>query len=182
MRLMLGMTVRAMTRSDRETNLPVLFLVDEFPALGYMEPLEDGISYLAGYGVRLWLFAQDLGQLEDVYGRARTRSIVANTNLQAFNAMDADTAEMLSKMLGNETRRIRHKNKSRHSLVLPDYDRFSVGDGETGRSLLTPDEIRCLGDEWELLFIKGLRPILARKTPYYKERRYRGLWDRWKKI
>lgn len=178
-RLVLGLAVRAMIRNKRRPAHDVLFLVDEFPALGRMKPLEEGVSYLAGYGVKLWLFAQDLGQLESVYGRERTRSIIANTNLQTFGTSDADTAEMLSRMLGSETRRVHSKSKSRHSFVWPDYDRFNVSDGETGRPLLTPDEIRCLGDELELLFMRGMRPILAHKVPYYRTWRYRGLWDKW---
>ena len=178
-RLILGLAVRAMIRNTNRPKHNVLFLVDEFPALGGMKPLEEGVAYLAGYSVTLWLFAQDLGQLQEVYGRERTRSIIANTNMQTFGTADADTAEMLSRMLGNETRRVRHKSKSRHSFIWPDYDRFNVGDGETGRPLLTPDEIRCLGDELELIFIRGMRPILARKVPYYSTWRYRGLWDKW---
>jgi type IV secretory pathway TraG/TraD family ATPase VirD4 len=42
-----------------------------------------------------------------------------------------------------------------------------------------PDEIRCLGEDRQLLFLRGLRPILADKEPYYRAWRYRGRWDRW---
>lgn len=179
-RLFLGLAVSAMTRKITPAVQDVLFLVDEFPALGRMGPLEEGIAYLAGYGVKLWLFAQDLGQLESVYGRNATRSIIANSNLQTFSNMDNETLEMVSRMLGTGTVRVRHRSKSRHSLLLPDYDHFNVSAGETGRPLLTPDEIRCLGDDRELLFLKGIKPVLAEKVPYYEERRFRGLWDKWR--
>ena len=179
-RLILGMAVRTMTRPGYKPINPVLFLIDEFPALGHMKPIEEGIAYLAGYGCKLWLFAQDMGQLESVYGEHAARSIIANTNLQAFNNTDERTLELLSRMLGNATVRAEHRSASRSSLLLPDYHHFNVGAGETARPLLTPDEIRCLGDGRQLLFLKGLRPILARKEAYYTAWCFKGLWDTWR--
>ena len=185
-RLLLGVAVRAMTRDYHRPDHEVLFLVDEFPALGKMAPLVGdaggggGLAYLAGYGCKLWLFAQDLGQLEAVYGKAPTRSILANTNLQTFSTMDQATAELISKMIGNETRQTSQKSKTRRSWFVPDYHAFNMGSGETGRPLLTPDEVRVLGDDRQLLFIKGLRPVLCRKVPYFRERLFLGLWDLWR--
>ncbi|GER06689.1 hypothetical protein JCM17843_09990 [Kordiimonadales bacterium JCM 17843] len=40
---------------------------------------------------------------------------------------------------------------------------------ETGRPLLTPDEVMNLGPDEELLFFRGgLRPIKAQKLPYFQ--------------
>jgi len=60
MRLVIGLAIAAMSRNTKVPTRPVLFLMDELPALGYMRPIEDGIGYLAGYGASLWLFIQDL--------------------------------------------------------------------------------------------------------------------------
>src|SRR6056297_1329076 len=60
LRLMIGIASVAMTRNKAKPQEPVLFLLDELPALGYMRPIEEGIGYLAGYGCKLWLFVQDL--------------------------------------------------------------------------------------------------------------------------
>lgn len=181
LRLMLGLATRAMTHTPAQPKHPVLFLVDEFPTLGHMKPIHEGVAYLAGYGAKLWLFAQDLGQLESVYGESGARTLIANTSLQAFNNTDDATLDLLSKMLGTATVRVNTKSKTRRSLLLPDYDSFNVASGETSRPLLTPDEIRTLGDDKALLFVKGARPVLATKEPYFKARRFRGLWDRWTK-
>ena len=179
LRLMLGIAVRGMTRDRNRPLRDVLFLVDEFPALGSMRPLQDGLAYLAGYGCKLWLFAQDLAQLESIYGPQGARSILANCCLQAFGTMDQGTAELLSKMLGNTTRRTQQQSRSRRSWMWPDYDRFNHGSGETGRPLLTADEIRCLGSERQLLFLKDMKPILCRKLPYYAHAAYKGRFDSW---
>ena len=167
-RLFLGLAVSAMTRNPTKPKSDVLFLVDEFPSLGRMKPLEKGLAYLAGYGVMLWLFAQDIGQLESVYDQSATRSMIANTTLQVFGNTDYPTLELISKILGNRTVAVSSKSKGRRSFLLPDYDRFNHSGSETGRPLLTPDEIRCLGPDRQLIFVQGIRPILAWKVAYFK--------------
>ena len=63
--------------------------------------------------------------------------------------------------------------------MVPDYDRFGHSASETGRPLLTADEIRCLGQDRQLLFLKDMRPVLCRKVPYYNQSAYQGRYDRW---
>lgn len=168
LRLFLGLAVTAMTRNPKKPDQDVLFLVDEFPSLGRMKPLEKGLAYLAGYGVKLWLFAQDIGQLESVYDTYASRSMIANTTLQVFGNTDYPTLELISKMLGNRTVAVSSRSKGRKSFLLPDYDRFNHSGGETGRPLLTPDEIRCLGPDRQMIFVQGLRPLLAWKVAYFR--------------
>lgn len=43
---------------------PVLMILDEFAAIGRMEAIEKAAGLMAGYGVKLWPFLQDLGQLK----------------------------------------------------------------------------------------------------------------------
>jgi type IV secretion system protein VirD4 len=43
---------------------PILFLLDELPRLKQMPPVEEAIEIGRQYGIRLWMFAQSLGQLE----------------------------------------------------------------------------------------------------------------------
>lgn len=180
LRLMLGLIASAMTRNAQQPERPVLFLIDEFPQLGYMAPIEEGIAYLAGYGVRLWLFGQDYGQIEAIY--PKVRSLIANCAVfQTFGVSDSETAKLVSEMLGQSTVRVRTRSaQSRRSMVVPDYYQYSVSSGETGRPLLTADEVRCLPEQTQILFIKGLRPILARKIRYFEERRWRRHWDTWR--
>ncbi|WP_395442847.1 type IV secretory system conjugative DNA transfer family protein [Caulobacter sp. UC70_42] len=42
---------------------PVLFLLDEFAALGRLEPVERAFGLMAGYGLQLWPILQDMHQL-----------------------------------------------------------------------------------------------------------------------
>ena len=46
----------------------MLFLLDEFAALGRLEPVERAMGLMAGYGMQLWSILQDLHQLRATYG------------------------------------------------------------------------------------------------------------------
>ncbi|KAA0069969.1 type IV secretory system conjugative DNA transfer family protein [Tardiphaga sp. P9-11] len=79
---------------------PVMFLLDELPALGRMDPIVNGLSYLAGYDVQLWSFVQNLGQLKELYGDA-WHNFPANAAVTSFFGVnDQDTAEYVSRQLG----------------------------------------------------------------------------------
>lgn len=178
LRLMVGLSTAAMTRNRKIPRHPVLFLLDELPALGHMRPIEDGIGYLAGYGASLWLFVQDLDQLSQTY--RKWRSMVANCAVrQAFNVQDPDTARLLSSMLGQRSVEVSNRGKAGRVFRLGLPSSFSETRSETGRPLLAPDEIMLLAEARELLFVQGCKPILAEKVRYFKERRFRGRWQAW---
>ncbi|WP_197707590.1 type IV secretory system conjugative DNA transfer family protein [Sphingobium sp. LB126] len=46
-----------------------------------------------------------------------------------------------------------------------------------GRPLLTPDEVRVVPGELELLFLAGQRPIISAKLAYYADREFAGRFD-----
>jgi len=101
------------SHSGRRNETPVLVVLDEFPQLHNMKPVEDAVSYMAGYGVKMWFFVQDLGQLQHHYPTT-WRSIFANCGVQMFFGVnDHETAKLVSDMTGqttisNETRGTSH--------------------------------------------------------------------------
>jgi len=179
LRLMVGLTTAAMTRNKRIPRYPVLFLLDELPALGPMRPIEDGIGYLAGYGAHLWLFVQDLDQLQKTY--RKWRSMIANCAVrQAFNVQDDETALLLSLMLGQRTVKVSSGSKSGRFPWLGLASNYSEQHSEIGRPLLAPSEIMLLPESCQLLFVQGCRPILAQKLRYFEERAFKGRWTPWR--
>ena len=46
----------------------LLMMLDEFPALGRLDFFETSLAFLAGYGVRAFLIAQSLNQIDKAYG------------------------------------------------------------------------------------------------------------------
>jgi len=173
-RLMVGLAVSAMTRVRPRPAKRVLFLLDEVAALGRMAPIETGIAYLAGYGVSIWLFFQDLGQLQATY--PKWRSIVANCNVrQAFGVSDIQTARELSAMLGNRTVRVKSHGTSEDGPVALIPDHFSRQINEVARPLLAPDEIMTMPQHLQLIFVQACRPIRARKVRYFREWAFRRI-------
>jgi type IV secretion system protein VirD4 len=106
LRVLIGTAMRDMRRTYRgevQTKAPVLFLLDEFPQLGYMQPIEQSLLYIAGYGVRFWFFVQDISQLQLHYPNS-WRTFMANTGTQCFfGVSDIATANLVSEMAGTTT-------------------------------------------------------------------------------
>ncbi len=169
-RIMIGLTIAAMTRTQKKPKDNVLFLIDEFPALGYMEIIETGIGYLAGYGVTLWTFIQDLSQLKALYKKWET--FISNCAVRvAFGTNDFDTAKVLSDMLGNTTIRISSSGDSSGGK--------STNYSETSRLLMTPDEIMRMPFDSQLIFFQGQKPVVAEKVMYFSEPAFKGSFDKW---
>lgn len=125
------------------TGHPILFLLEEFPVLGHMKIIETAAGFAAGYGVRLWLIAQDLTQLKRHY-REGWETFIGNAGvLQAFGNSDVTTLEYLSKKLG-ETETLQHTVSTTASAAWSsnnpsDYSRASAWLAFGGmKSLLIP--------------------------------------------
>jgi type IV secretion system protein VirD4 len=63
----------------------LLSLIDEFPSLKRMEIFADALSYMAGYGLKAYLIAQDIRQVVDAYGQNES---VSNCHVRIAFAPD----------------------------------------------------------------------------------------------
>jgi type IV secretion system protein VirD4 len=152
---------------------PVLYLLDEFAALGHLAPVERAMGLMAGYGVQLWPILQDVHQLRATYG-SRAGTFLSNAGvLQVFGVNDHDSARLVSDLLGQETVVFETMSRALDS----EETGISYGEQHVGRPLLTPDEVRNLPQHAELLFLAGQRPIVAGKLAYYADPEFRGLYD-----
>lgn len=177
-RLMMGVAIASMTRTQSRPKIPVLFLIDEFPALGFMKIIETGIGYLAGYGVNLWMFIQDLSQLKDNY--PKWASFIANCSVRvAFGTNDVETAKTLSEMLGTTTISVESEGKQKKVFSMGLFDDKSINTSETGRSLMTPDEVMRMPNDAQIIFVQGVKPIVAEKIRYFADRAFKGKFDKW---
>ncbi len=67
-RVIISQHLRAFVKEiPTQTDSHVLFLLDELPRLGYMQPVEESIQIGAQYNIRTWMFSQDLDQLKNKY-------------------------------------------------------------------------------------------------------------------
>jgi type IV secretion system protein VirD4 len=173
LRLMVTQSLQEMARTPGKPAVPVLYLLDEFAALGHLASVEQAMGLMAGYGVQLWPILQDIHQLRATYGQ-RAGTFLSNAGvLQVFGVNDHDSARLVSDLLGQETvvfQTISHALDSEKSGL-------SFSEQHTGRALLTPDEVRNLPQNRELLFLAGLRPIVADKLRYYADPEFAGTFD-----
>jgi len=145
----------------------LLMMLDEFPALGRLEFFETSLAFLAGYGVRAFLIAQSLNQIEKAYGEHN--AILDNCHVRiAFATNDDRTAKRISDALGTSTEQRAMRNYAGHRLA-PWLAHVMVSRQETARALLTPGEVMQLPPTEELVLVAGTPPIRATKLRYYKD-------------
>ncbi|MCB5205456.1 type IV secretory system conjugative DNA transfer family protein [Neorhizobium sp. T786] len=172
LRLLISQSLSDMTRGPGTPDEPVLYLLDEFAALGHLAPIERAMGLMAGYGVQLWPILQDIHQLRATYGGMAGTFISNSGVLQIFGVNDHDTARLVSDLLGQETIVFQTMARALDS----ENTGITFSQQRTGRPLLTPDEVRNLPPDSQLLLLTGQRPIFAGKIAYYRDPEFRGLF------
>jgi type IV secretion system protein VirD4 len=157
LRLMVNEALLDMANDDPKPTLPVLFLLDEFAALGQLQSVKRAMGLMAGYGMRLWPFLQDLSQLTSTYAEAAGTFFANAGAIQLFGMNDIETAKRISETIGQETVVM---NESSHA-----------------RSLMTPDELMNLSPDTQILMLQGRRPVIARKLRYFDDPAFAHQWD-----
>jgi type IV secretion system protein VirD4 len=148
----------------------LLLMLDEFPALGRLDFFESALAFMAGYGLKSFLIAQSLNQIEKAYGP--NNSILDNCHVRvSFATNDERTAKRVSDALGTATEMRAMKNYAGHRLS-PWLGHMMVSRSETARQLLTPGEIMQLPPSDEIVMVAGTPPIRAKKARYYEDRRF----------
>ena len=173
LRLLVSQSLTDMARTPAPADHPVLYLLDEFAALGHLAPVERAMGLMAGYGVQLWPILQDVHQLRATYGQ-RAGTFLSNAAvLQVFGVNDHESARLISDLLGQETVVFNTMGRALDS----EQTGIPFGEQHTARALLTPDEVRNMSDDLQLLFLAGQRPVVASKLRYYADREFKGQFD-----
>ena len=138
-----------------------LFLMDEFSSLGNLQSFAATLSYIAGYGMKVFLINQGLPQINGIYGK--DNQILMNCHLQIFYAPnDNDTGKYAESLLGNKTIVVDSISDSGGFSFKKNYSH-----SQTGRALMTADELKRLGDQ-EIIVASGSPPVLTDKIKYYE--------------
>ena len=168
-RLLLNQIGRRLTEEleNKRRRHRLLLMLDEFPALGRLDFFESALAFMAGYGIRSFLIAQSLNQIEKAYGP--NHAILDNCHVRvSFATNDERTAKRVSDALGTATEIRDAKNYAGHRLS-PWLGHLMVSRQETARPLLTPGEVMQLPPADELVLVSGVHPIRAKKARYYED-------------
>ncbi|MGF3021906.1 conjugal transfer protein TraG [Methylobacterium aquaticum] len=170
-RLVLNQIGRRLTEDlhAKDRRHRVLMMLDEFPALGRLDFFESALAFMAGYGIKSFLIAQSLNQIEKAYGQ--NNSILDNCHVRvSFATNDERTAKRVSDALGTATEMKAMQNYA-GSRLAPWLGHIMVSRSETARQLLTPGEIMQLPPDDEIVMVAGSPPVRAKKARYYEDRR-----------
>jgi len=148
----------------------LLMMLDEFPSLGRLGFFETELAFMAGYGIKCFMIAQSLNQIEKAYGQ--NNSILDNAHVRVtYGALDERTAKRISDLLGQATEKRVQKNLAGGRLS-PWLGHIMESEQETPRPLLTPGEILQLPGSEALVMVGNLPPYRAKKIMYYQDPRF----------
>ncbi|MEM9809310.1 MAG: type IV secretory system conjugative DNA transfer family protein [Cyanobacteria bacterium P01_D01_bin.56] len=176
LRIIVGQFYQAMIREDTIPEVPVACIVDEFPALGQMTEIVKGLAEIGGYGVRFWLFAQGLAQLEQTYPKHYEQILSQCSTVSIFGVTDGTTAKWLSEELGNETTAFYQSTTGAGGggLGKAGHPAVNVNTGRSvqlaGKPLLSTNDVRevlGVGSDFQVILLSGHPPMLGCLIPWY---------------
>lgn len=155
-----------------ELPIPVHFVMDEFANVALPDEFDKLLSTMRSKGISVSIILQNLAQLKALY-KDSWESIVGNCDeLFYLGGNEQSTHKFLSEYLGKETLDTNTYGKSTgHS------GNYSTNYQQTGRELLTADEVRLLDNDYALLFIRGEKPIFDKKYDLLKHPRIKETKD-----
>lgn len=184
LRMWMGSFFRAVTQCGLDETKKVHFILDEAAALGHMRQVDDAVDKYRGYGIRLFFCYQSLGQLSTCFPVDKGQTLLSNCSKIFMGCNDIQTAEFVSKNLGNETILVRGWGSNsgwgtnRGTTSGHGYSESS-GTSESGgtssdekqqtRELLKPDEVIRLDSRLAITLTPGLRPLITRVVRYFEE-------------
>lgn len=167
LRLVVGLCVRAISENVQNKQIKrTVFLLDEAHYLGNMPEIRKALATSATYGICIWQFYQDIGQIQAAYGDY-WHSIV-NVGVQQFYKInDLNTQKYVSELLGNRT------------LELNNTSTNASGEKSTSESimaarLLNPEQVGLVKDI--ITRMDGENYLLV-AGPYYQAESIKGSYD-----
>jgi type IV secretion system protein VirD4 len=163
--LIVSQFLRHFEQRPNMTASPILFLLDEFPRLGKIEEITDGLATLRSKKITICSIIQSLAQLDLIYGAPARRVIVDNCAYKAvLNATDADSQEYFSRLIGTH-----EKLRISHDMRLEAITGFvaSKGIGKTTeeKRKVKPETLATMKD---IALFTPFGFFRVEKAPYYK--------------
>jgi type IV secretory pathway TraG/TraD family ATPase VirD4 len=137
--------VREILSLDDDLDRRVFFIIDELGSLYRLESILDLLTVGRSKGACLICANQDLGRIEDTYGKANTTTFYNNFNTNfIFRINEPKTADFLSQAIGE--RQIVKKVESRQMSPSEIGDRKGISDQEKTERIFLPTEFQNLAD------------------------------------
>ena len=139
--------------------VPVHLLIDEAPNIAL--PTDNFLPWLSTMRSRAIFcsyIAQNMAQIKALFKEQWESLVGLCDEFLYLGGNEKETHKYVSELMGKETLDTNTYGHSRGR-----SGSFSVNDQQTGRELLTPDEVRMLDNRKAILFVRGERPMLDDK-------------------
>lgn len=150
----------------------VVFAMDEFPRMGYMQALKEAPALQRSYQMSSLFVAQDKNQLENTYGKGSFDQFVTTTDFKVIFRQNEDTtAARFSNLVGKTTKR--KKSVSKRDLELLG----STSESKEGLPLILPQDFMNQKKNELVVLVSGNyeRPIKCRCAWWFEDRNMRKL-------
>lgn len=151
--------LRADERYNGRLPMPVRVIQDEWANVAQPDSYPKVLATCRSYNIGINIIVQNIQSIKALY-KDEWEGIIGNCDTLLFlgGGNEPTSLEFVSKLLGKETvhTRTRGRTKGRSGSS-------SVNFQQTGRDLMTPDEIRMLPTNDALLFIRGEKPVRDKK-------------------
>ena len=160
--------VRYADNNGGRCDVPVNFVLDEFPNIGRIADFEKKISTVRSRGLNITVIFQAISQLQNRYPQGVWSEILANCDTHLFlGCNDPDTAKFISDRAGDVTIKVNSMRQSRRTRISPLYnDGVAENFGEGKRKLLTIDEVLRMPNNECLIIFRGHKVLKAFKYDY----------------
>ena len=165
--------LRADERYNGRLPVPVRVIQDEWANVAQPDSYPKVLATCRSYNIGINIIVQNIQSIKALY-KDEWEGIIGNCDTLLFlgGGNEPTSLEFVSKLLGKETVRTRTRGQTKGR-----SGSSSVNYQQTGRDLMTPDEIRMLPADDALLFIRGEKPVRDKKYDIKKHPNVRRTAD-----
>ena len=143
--------------------VPVRLMMDEFCNVSLPDDFGKLQATMRSRNIMSTIVLQNISALKALF-KDDWEGLLGNADTLVYlGGNEQSTHKYISELLGKETLDTRNRSVSRGS-----HGSSSVSYQQTGRELMTPDEVRTLDNDYALLFIRGERPVMDKKYDILK--------------
>ena len=143
--------------------VPVRLMMDEFCNVSLPDDFGKLQATMRSRNIMSTIVLQNISALKALF-KDDWEGLMGNADTLIYlGGNEQSTHKYISEMLGKETLDTRNRSISKGS-----HGSSSTSYQQTGRELLTPDEVRAMDNAYAIVFIRGERPVIDKKYDILK--------------
>lgn len=143
--------------------VPVRLMMDEFCNVSLPDDFGKLQATMRSRNICSTIVLQNISALKALF-KDEWEGLMGNADTTIYlGGNEQSTHKYISEMLGKETIDTRNQSISKGA-----HGSSSVSRQQTGRELMTPDEVRAMDNDYAIVFIRGERPVMDRKYDIMK--------------